>query len=57
MNVSRGMGQGMGGGRLGRGPPTRCRCPNCGYEAPHIPGIPCINQKCPKCNVPLRGAD
>ncbi len=57
MNVSRGMGQGVGGGRLGRGPPTRCKCPNCGYEASHIAGVPCINQKCPKCNIPLRGVD
>ena len=48
----RGMGQGRGrgqGGGYGLGPGGECVCPNCGYEAAHQVGVPCYNQKCPKC--------
>jgi hypothetical protein len=26
-----------------------CKCPDCGYEQPHTPGVPCGQNKCPKC--------
>jgi hypothetical protein len=53
----RGRGQGVGMGRRGIGPTRKCKCPMCGYEAPHTPGIPCANQICAKCNVRLIGVD
>ena len=53
----RGKGRGVGAGRLGMGPPGKCRCPKCGYETTHLPGVPCRSQNCPKCSVPLMGKD
>ncbi len=26
-----------------------CRCPDCGYEQTHSPGVPCAQINCPKC--------
>jgi len=54
------MGRGMGGppqglGREG-GAPTKCVCPQCGYEATKERGTPCRSMKCPKCGVQLVGA-
>ncbi|MCW7071329.1 MAG: hypothetical protein OCU12_03205 [Methanophagales archaeon] len=54
-----GRGQGVGGprqglGRMGRAP-TKCVCPQCGYEAPKKRGLPCRSMKCPKCKMPLVG--
>ena len=54
-----GMGQGRGGGGRGRGrgggsglgPGGECICPNCNYKAPHQLGVPCYNQRCPKCGT------
>ena len=53
-------GRGMGGppqglGREG-GAPTKCVCPQCGYEATKERGTPCRSMKCPKCGVQLVGA-
>jgi len=38
---------GRGGRGLGVG--GNCICPNCGYKKPHVRGMPCFNEKCPKC--------
>ncbi|BDZ66736.1 DUF134 domain-containing protein [Methanobacterium ferruginis] len=46
-----------GGRGVGAGPPTVCRCPNCGYESPKELAVPCSNTKCPKCETPLCGDD
>jgi len=43
-----GRGMGRGGGR-GLGPAGACVCPTCGETAPHQPGIPCFDMRCPKC--------
>ena len=48
-------GQGMGGGS-GLGPGGQCRCTNCGYVQQHQLGVPCYNQKCPKCGAPMTRA-
>ena len=41
-------GQGQGGG-FAAGTGGYCVCPNCGEKAAHQMGIPCYEQKCPKC--------
>ena len=54
-----GGGQGQGSGRQGRGggfaagPGGNCVCPNCGERAPHQLGVPCYDQKCPKCGAAM----
>jgi predicted DNA-binding protein (UPF0251 family) len=48
---------GQGARGMGGGPPRVCKCPQCGYEAPKTPGIPCRDTKCPKCGIPLCGSD
>ena len=37
------------------GPGGYCVCSNsqCGYKAPHQTGVPCYQQKCPKCGSPM----
>jgi len=46
-----------GGRGIGAGPPRVCKCPECGYESPKTPGVPCRDTKCPKCGIPLCGSD
>lgn len=51
----RGLGRGGGRGRMGgpyaAGPGGTCVCSNqdCKHEIPHQAGVPCFQQKCPKC--------
>lgn len=57
----RGGGQGIGGGKGGKGrmggralgPEGECLCPQCGAKSPHQRGVPCYEQMCPKCGIPM----
>lgn len=57
--VGGGQGMGAGGGRRGRmggrglGPDGECVCPQCGERTPHRRGVPCFEQKCPKCGTAM----
>ena len=44
-------GRGRMGGQYAAGPGGNCKCPSCGYRAPHTPGSPCTSQTCPKCGT------
>ncbi len=46
-------GRGFRGARAGG--PTKCICPNCGYEIPHVRGRPCSMEICPKCGTRMIG--
>jgi predicted DNA-binding protein (UPF0251 family) len=53
-----GMGRGMGAGRgrmggTAEGPNGNCVCSKCGATASHQIGIPCTQQKCPKCGAQM----
>jgi predicted Zn-ribbon and HTH transcriptional regulator len=41
------------GGPLAAGPGGSCVCPSCGYQEDHKIGIPCDEQKCPKCGTSM----
>ncbi len=30
-----------------------CRCPRCGHELTHVPGMPCSKHRCPNCYAPM----
>lgn len=59
MPAGRGFGRGSGRGRMGgpyaAGPGGTCVCTNqdCKNEVPHQVGVPCMQQKCPKCGSPM----
>jgi len=36
-----------------RGPAGNCVCLGCGATKPHEPGIPCRDERCPKCGKAL----
>jgi hypothetical protein len=48
-----GRGKGRQGGPYAAGPTGVCVCPHCGYRETHERGVPCGEQSCPKCDVPL----
>jgi predicted amidophosphoribosyltransferase len=33
----------------GLGPKGVCLCAKCGHRAPHTPGVPCMDERCPAC--------
>lgn len=35
------------------GPGGTCVCPQCGTEAPHRNGVPCQQERCPRCGAKL----
>jgi hypothetical protein len=35
--------------RRGMGPSGRCVCLGCGATKRHDPGIPCLDERCPRC--------
>ncbi|OQX86334.1 MAG: ferredoxin [Candidatus Latescibacteria bacterium 4484_7] len=39
--------------RGGMGSGGNCICPRCGYKQPHRPGVPCREEKCPKCGAKM----
>ena len=58
--TGKGLGRGRGAGGRGRmggefaaGPGGTCVCPKCGAKASHQTGVPCYQQKCPKCQSPM----
>jgi hypothetical protein len=61
MRSGTGTGQSMGGGRGGKGrmggralgPGGECVCTQCGTRAPHQRGVPCYEQMCPQCGIPM----
>ena len=63
MRSRTGTGQSMGGARSGKGkgrmggralgPDGDCVCTQCGTRAPHQRGVPCYEQMCPKCGIPM----
>jgi hypothetical protein len=51
-----GRGGGRGPGRQGGsavGPGGNCICPSCGHRQAHRIGVPCLNEKCPKCGAQM----
>jgi len=37
----------------GMGSEGFCVCIKCGYRKPHIPGVPCKDERCPNCGAVL----
>jgi uncharacterized protein len=50
-----GGGRGRGGGPYAAGPGGQCVCvnPECKHAMPHKVGVPCYQEKCPKCSSPM----
>ncbi len=36
---------------------STCTCPKCGHESVHQRGIPCSQDKCPKCQTSMKGVN
>jgi len=53
--VNRGTGKGKGNPPIGDGGATICKCPDCGYEMPHVKGRPCNEHQCVKCGAYMVG--
>lgn len=49
--------RGYGGSGIGAGPPSKCKCTQCGYETVKTPGVPCRTSNCPECGALMCGAD
>jgi hypothetical protein len=43
-----GMGRGSGAGSRGR-----CVCPKCGHTEEHVPGVPCMQERCSDCGAAM----
>jgi len=41
------------GAKASGGPGGLCICPQCGFEAPHQPGVPCTQVECERCGSPM----
>jgi hypothetical protein len=48
-----GRGPGRGGGPFAAGPGGECVCSKCGHRIPHTVGVPCYQEKCPKCGTQM----
>ncbi len=48
-----GGGGGRGGGPYAAGPGGECVCPSCGHRSTHTVGVPCYQEKCPKCGAQM----
>jgi hypothetical protein len=48
-----GRGRGRQPGGFGLGPGGGCICPSCQTRASHQRGVPCYEQKCPKCGATM----
>lgn len=50
-----GRGQGMGRGNraFSLDADNNCLCPDCGHSEPHQRGLPCLQQRCPKCGATM----
>jgi NAD-dependent SIR2 family protein deacetylase len=42
-----------GEGQRGTGAAGSCVCPKCGEKIPHRRGIPCQEERCPKCDAKM----
>ena len=52
-----GRGTGRMGGPAAAGPGGYCVCPSCGHREPHVAGVPCYQEKCPKCGTKMARGD
>lgn len=50
-----GKGPRQGSGRRMQGRSKQCTCPKCAHKMPHKKGIPCSEEKCPKCGTIMKG--
>jgi hypothetical protein len=39
--------------QYGLGPSGFCICPKCSHRIPHTRGVPCQDEKCPKCGAKM----
>jgi ribosomal protein S27AE len=41
----------MGSSSMSMGSGGNCVCGRCGYVKPHVSGVPCKEERCPKCGA------